>query len=748
MRWLRLFKLFTIGRLATIAALAAGMLLYRYEPLPVKVVRNAVFDQYQRWHPREYEDVGVRIVDIDDESLKRIGQWPWPRTQVADLIVKLQDAGSAAIGFDVMFAEADRTSPKAMAALWNTQGDVRDKLLAIPDHDQVMADALRGGRVVLGFAGKRDGLATRLPAKPSQLGTEGPSALPFLNVITGADASLALLEQAAAGIGTFDFFADTDSVVRRVPLLVRLCDLAMPSSTLAESLARAEACEATPQGKVMPSLSAELLRVSRRQRIFYVTTAQQAGLGLESVRVANVRVPTTPQGEVWVHYTRPVANRYIPAWQVIEGRYPKGSFNDHMVLVGTSALGLRDLRANPLGAIMPGVEAHAQVLEQIRTGKYLARSTKGKNLEGLVIIIGGLLIGMVALTTRALVSAAFTAVAIGGVGLAAWLAFTREGLLLDPVTPSLTLLLTFLVGSVVRHMSSEREQRWVREAFSRYVSPNRVDYLVDNPGQLELGGRRQECSFVFTDLEDFTGLMEKMDPGAAVSLLNAYLDRMVAIAFASGGTLDRIVGDAVAIMFSAPVPQPDHRSRAYHCALEMHAFASAYSADLKARGTAFGKTRIGVHTGEVIVGNFGGSTMFDYRALGDPVNTAARLEGANKYLGTTVCVSAATLSGVPDAVVRAVGRLVVKGKTHALMVYEPVVTTAGAPMARDANYEAAFELLQHGSPEALPAFEQLARARTVNGLTVNELTQDTLVAMHLERLRNGAQDDQIKLDEK
>lgn len=243
---------------------------------------------------------------------------------------------------------------------------------------------------------------------------------------------------------------------------------------------------------------------------------------------------------------------------------------------------------------------------------------------------------------------------------------------------------------------------------------------------------------MFTDLEDFTGLMEKMDPAAAVSLLNAYLDRMVAIAFNSGGTLDRIVGDAVAIMFSAPVHQPDHRERAYQCALEMHAFASRYSAELHAKGTPFGKTRIGVHTGEVIVGNFGGSTMFDYRALGDPVNTAARLEGANKYLGTTVCVSEATLSGVNDAVVRTIGRLVVKGKTQALTVYEPVITTNHVPAGRDTAYDAAFALLQQSAAQAPAAFEQLARERA----------SDTLVAFHLARLRAGAVDEQIKLDEK
>ena len=568
MRWL---KFITLGQLATLAAVIAGVLLYRLDPLPVQVVRNAVFDQYQRWQPRAYEDMRVRIVDIDDESLKRIGQWPWPRTQMADLIRKLQEAGAAAIGFDMMFAEPDRTSPQAMAAQWNLAADMRDQLLRLPDHDQVMAEALRGGRVVLGFAGKRDGTQTRQPAKPSREVYSGPPALPHLHAITGADVPLALLEQAAAGVGAFTCFADTDSVVRRVPLLMRLCDPGLAGPT---PQARIAACEAEPRGTVAPSLSAELLRISRKQRNFNVATSPQAGLGLQSVRVANVTVPVTAQGEVWVYYTRPVAERYIPAWQVLGGNYPTASLDEHIVLIGTSALGLRDLRSNPLGAIMPGVEAHAQVLEQMRAGKYLSRASHSRTIEALLIVFGGFVIGVVALSTRALVSAVVTAVVLGGMGLGAWLAFTREGLLLDPVMPGLTLLITFLVGSVARHVSSEREHRWVRDAFSRYVSPNRVEHLVNNPGQLELGGRRQECSFVFTDLEDFTGLMEKMDPGEAVALLNAYLDRMVSIAFASGGTLDRIVGDAVAIMFSAPVAQPDHRERAYKCALEMHAFAS------------------------------------------------------------------------------------------------------------------------------------------------------------------------------
>jgi adenylate cyclase len=303
--------------------------------------------------------------------------------------------------------------------------------------------------------------------------------------------------------------------------------------------------------------------------------------------------------------------------------------------------------------------------------------------------------------------------------------------------PSLMLALTFIFTSIARHLYSERRQRWVKQAFSRYVSPNLVEHLIDHPDALELGGRRQLCSFVFTDLAGFTSLMEKIDPGEAVSLLNIYLDRMIAIAFAHHGTLDRIVGDAVAIMFSAPVQQPDHQSRAIKCAQEMQRFAGQYSRDLNAKGIAFGQTRIGIHTGEVIVGNFGGNTIFDYRALGDPVNTASRLEGANKHLGTLICVSEATLSGCPELPARPIGRLLLKGKSIPLLVFEPI----DAQTLNDAEvgeYIAAYSLMRNGRSSALDAFTQLAAKRP----------EDKLVAFHLYRLRNGKTGDLIELTEK
>jgi adenylate cyclase len=405
--------------------------------------------------------------------------------------------------------------------------------------------------------------------------------------------------------------------------------------------------------------------------------------------------------------------------------------------VGSSAQGLLDLRFGPFGPL-PGVEIHAQALEQILGGHILVRPAWAPAVEVLTLMFAGLGIGFLALRSRALPAAAICVLLLAALFAAGWWAYAAHGLLLDSLTPALVILLTFLVCSLAHHFASEREQRWIRTAFARYVSPNRVDYLVKHPEAMELGGRRQTCSFIFTDLQGFTSLIEKVAPGQAVTLLNAYLDEMIAIVFHHEGTLDRIVGDALVVMFSAPVRQRDHQQRALACALEMDAFASRYAAAQQAKGIAFGQTRIGVHAGEVTVGNFGGSTMFDYRALGDPINAAARLESVNKQLGTRMCVSAAVLAASPQVRARPVGRLVLKGKTEALEVFEPLVDEHARHYAPLAAYQSAFAAMRDKLPEACVLFEQLATAHP----------DDPLVALHTRRLKAGEQGDLIVLTEK
>ncbi|MDQ5911474.1 MAG: adenylate cyclase [Pseudomonadota bacterium] len=701
-----------LGSLAPIATLVVSVFAHLWDPLPLQILRNATFDQYQRWQPRVYQEAPVRIIDIDDESLRRLGQWPWPRTRVAELVSRLQEAEPAAIVLDIVFAEPDRTSPKAILDLWRAAPSLRQQLESLPDHDELLAQTIHRGGVVLGFAVERTGRQTNLPDIKARYVIVGETPQAYIHAFSGAVTPLPLLEAAAAGLGAITFIPDADGVVRKAPLLIQI------GSVLA------------------PSLSAEALRVAQSARNYLVRTVPERGVGLAEIRIGDLPVSTTPAGEVWIHYTKPVTHRYIPAWKILAGAVLAQELAGHILLIGTSAQGLLDLRFSPMGSALPGVEVHAQLLEQLLTGGGLARPSWADAIEFLIIVCGGLITGAVALLAGAIVSFSLFAALLALLWAGAWQAFTSQGWLFDAAGPSLALGLTYVFASIVHHLSSEQRQRWIRQAFARYVSPNRVNYLLKHPDALELGGHRQQCSFVFTDLADFTTLMEGMDPGAAVTLLNDYLDRMIAIAFSHQGTLDRIVGDAVAIMFSAPTPQPDHPRRALACALDMHRFATGYADDLRAKGIAFGKTRIGIHTGEVIVGNFGGSTIFDYRALGDPVNIASRLEGANKHLGTLICVSEATLAGCPEWPARPIGRVLLKGKSQLLAVFELLdpQQTSGP----DTGYQEAFERMRSEHPEALSIFEALAAQRP----------DDLLVALHLDRLRAGKTGDLILMTDK
>lgn len=710
--------------LAQIVALFLGLsvasgLMLSDAPM-LKSLRHAVFDQFQRWHPRPYSDTAVRIVDIDEASLARIGQWPWPRTKVAELLQTLHAAAPAAVGFDVLFTEPDRTSPEQVLPLWPLGSGERAALAQLPRHDEVLAQALAGKPVVLGFAptteeqeGEPGSTQQQAPARyryvqlgdaPSQLARYPSATLP-----------LPVLARNAAGIGALAFSPDGDGIVRRVPLV----------SQVGTALA--------------PSFTAELLRVGLGETNYLVRSTATGG-GLQSVRIGPLTVPTTASGEAWVHFSQRREARTIPAWKVLAGDVPASELQGRLLLVGSSAPGLMDLRFSPLGEVNPGVEVHAQFLEQALSGQFLQRPDLLVGIELLAMLIGSLVAVVAVLLLPPLGAAALTACLLGALAASAWIAFRQHGLLLDPLTPGLAIMLNFFVAGLLRYQRAERQRRWVSQAFSRYVSPNLVSHILRNPEQLELGGHREVCSFVFTDLAGYTALMEKIEPTLAVRLLNDYLNGMVTIAFEHEGTLDRIVGDALAIMFSAPMRQADHRQRAFDCALALQKFSFAFAQAQQANGIPFGHTRIGVHSGEVTVGNFGGGTIFDYRALGDPVNTASRLEALNKRLGTRVCISEDSLNGCRPAAVREIGRVLLAGKTEALRVYQPwhdgLEGTVDASVA--AAYDAAMALLRAGSEDALDAFEELARQHP----------EDGLVRFHDERLRSGGRGDLLEFGEK
>ncbi len=697
--------------------LALLCLVFLRDPLGLQLIRHAVFDQFQRWQPRAAPATPVRIVAIDDDSLSRLGQWPWSREKMAQLTKRLQDSGAAVVGFDIIFSEPDRMRPALVARSLPLPAELRATLEQLPDPDQTFAEVLRQGPSVLGFGLDRsDGPASQAPLVPVRFVQMNSPVWPFVPQFTGNVQALTPLAAAAQGYGALSFLPDTDGVVRKVPLLVR-------------------------QGQaLLPSFVTEVLRVYDGAQ--NVITRTELGVGLEELRIGGISVATDSSGEVWIYYGVGDTERYIPAWKLFSQTQTLPELTGAIVLVGATAQGLMDQRMGALGTLMPGVEIHAQVIEQILSGSSVSRPAWSSGLELLEVVVFGLLLSAAVLQLGALPSAALCLGLLVGIWAAAWQAFLQRGWLLDPALPSLSLLFLLVVLGAARYVQTERRHRWIKQTFSRYVSPNLVNYLVAHPQDVQLSGRRQQCSFVFTDLEGFTTLMETMDPGTAVAIINRYLDGMLAIAFSHDGTIDRIVGDGLAIVFSAPVQQSDHAQRALSCAMKLQDFAKGFAAEQRAQGVAFGQTRMGVHTGEVIVGNFGGSQLLDYRALGDPINTASRLEGANRYLGTWVCISEAVLVACPDRParpMRPIGKLILKGKQQALMVFEPLPKEAErAPQSGDAAYEAAYALLHHDASAARAAFETLA----------SERPQDGLVAMHLARLQSGEEGDVIVLSGK
>ncbi len=280
--------------------------------------------------------------------------------------------------------------------------------------------------------------------------------------------------------------------------------------------------------------------------------------------------------------------------------------------------------------------------------------------------------------------------------------------------------LTVFRSTAVERAAAER----ARANLSRYFSPNLADHLAAHPDTLELHGERRDLSFLSTDLADFTPLVEQLDPTIVVSLMNDYIGGIARIVFDHGGTVDTVVGDAVHAIFGAPLPQPDHAARAVACALAIDRFSQELAARLSEQAVSIGATRIGVHTGSAIVGDFGGEAYFHYTALGDAVNTAARLESANKKLGTRMCVSADTVALIPDFIGRPIGNLVVKGKINVIRAFEPVDGLHSE--AREA-YLSAFRKLEGGDPDCVQSFASY----------VATYGADPLASFHLKRLLAG-----------
>ncbi|MDX8399819.1 MAG: adenylate/guanylate cyclase domain-containing protein [Gallionellaceae bacterium] len=717
-RLLSRFPTLIIRVLLPITLIAMALAAQFYDPQFRARMRDNSFDQLQLLNPQPYLDaLPVRVVAIDDASLTSIGQWPWSRTVLADIVDRLTDLGARVVVLDMVLSEPDRTSPEQLSALWVTQKKLHDELKKLPQHDKILAQSFSRSNVAIGFPIEAVAVSAKLPPAKGHFLSFGGDPGDWLPHYGGGLASLPLLTDAAKGSAGISLEPSSDGVLRALPMLYHVKDT------------------------LYPSLALEALRLFSNTDNFslHISTSSIGEMpGISDVGLGNeVFFPTAPDGRVWLHF-RPLApERYVSAQDVLAGTVNPQKIKDHIVFIGATAKGLGDTIYSPLGELIPGIEGHVQLTEQLMTGDTLLRPAWENDLFLVTLFGTALLLWFLLARYRPVWSVLLTMLVVAGLlGLSLYL-FTYKQLLLDPIFPALSLGALFIVMVVPRYLQTEFEQRWIRNAFSRYVSPNRVKYLQANPQQLELGAVYRECSFVMTDLEGFTPLMEKYAPDELSNLINEYLEGMIQIVFKHDGTLDRIVGDAVVVMFSAPLQQEDHAARALACALEMDEFGQECSLRQRALGVPFGRTRIGVNTGDVLIGNFGGKSMLDYRALGDPINTAARLETINKQLGTRICVSATVVAQCKDFIGRPSGHLVLKGKKDAVATFEPL-TVEQAAQPHIVEYLAAYALMDEQSPEAMHAFQILAE----------KYPHDPLAIYHAKRLAAGDVGSRVVMTEK
>jgi len=650
-RWFS--RKFGFSRLLCLGLLIGFAALRILDPAPLEELRVRTFDTFQRVDPRTKTARPVTIVDIDEKSLARLGQWPWPRTTIADLIVNLTNLGAVTVSFDEVFAEADRLNPDMAARTMRDLDEVtRARLRELPSNDQVLADAIRQSRVVLGETGlpeKQEQIEKDLPV--TGFASLGEDIEPFLFEFPGLLRNIPLLEKSAAGRGVFTIVAERDGIIRRVPMVLRA------------------------QGTMMSSLSLETLRVITGTATVLIRSDRA---GIKSIKLRQLEIPTDRNGQLWVHFAHQDPSIYVSAVDVLDGSTPPEKIKGKLILIGTSAVGLHDIKTTPVSRVMPGVEVHAQVLESLLTGAAVSEPNYAIALEFFAAIILGLLViafapgfGPVLLV---LTGAVFATLLIG----TSWYFYQHYRLLLDftyPLLSTTAIYLTLIFSSFVREQAQRRQ---IRSAFNQYLSPALVEQLAQSPEKLVLGGEEREMTILFSDVRGFTTISEtyKHDPQGLTRLMNRFLTPLTNAILARKGYIDKYMGDAIMAFWNAPLNDSEHELNACEAAVDMleciEELNKVREQEAKDGGQVYIPIHVGIglNTGLGVVGNMGSDLKFNYSVLGDAVNLASRLEGQTKEYGFPIIVGSRTALAVKDRfAILELDFIMVKGKKEPEVIY-------------------------------------------------------------------------------
>lgn len=626
----------------------------------------------------------VVMAVIDEKSLDTEGRWPWPRAKLASLVDMLSRDGARVIAFDIGFSEADENSQLAILDEVAKQIDrlrVKDRAMAAfldesrqqADNDARLAASIRdsAAAVILGYffhmsqaslsygmtdveRERRLNLLSR-SKYPAVIST--PQDLANVPLITAyaPETNLPALMDAAKSSGFYTLRSDWDGVLRWMPLVIRIGDDLFPPLPLLAAWHYL--------GK--PGL-----------------TVRIDSAGVEGVQMGDRLIPTDERGQLLVNYLGPAKTfEYVSITDILRGTVPPGTFKDRVVLIGATATGTHDLRTAPFGPVYPGLEVHATVVDNILTGRFMARPDWSRIFDIVAIVALAAIIGFVLPRVSPLMGVVvFVAVFVLYV-VATLALFVSAGMWLNVVYPLFAVSLNYTALTAFHYLTEQRERKRIKGTFRQYVAPLVVEEMLKKPGGLKLGGEEKVLTVLFSDLEGFTSHSERYTPGEMVDMLAEYYNSVTEEVFHHQGTLKEYVGDELMAIFGAPLEHSDHAERACSTALAMRERRLALAAEWGPLGRPMLHARTGINSGPMLVGNLGSKYRFAYGVLGDQVNLASRLEGLNKVYRTDILIGENTARTVEGRfLLREVDLVRVKGRKQAVRIYE-LLAKAGTAVA-------------------------------------------------------------------
>jgi adenylate cyclase len=630
-------------------------ILFLKDSIPTLDRMTAVVEDLSvRYAAKPYQSADIVVLDIDENSIAKLGQWPWTRYRLGQILNKLTEMAPAAVAFDFIFSETDRTSPSQIKTLWESvHGSpiANEPFASIPDFDETFATALSKNRhAVLGCAFYLSQTHATVATDPlylrrwNNIETDSSIAPRGLTPASSGIFPLPVLRSATRrDTGFLTITPDYDRIIRRTPLLIQY------GNNFYSAL----------------SIEAVRLYLGKRNNLYRLEpdTGQLASINL---RERSVRLD--PGAVAILNYRNNLPPTY-PVHKILSNEIPQKSIEGKIVFLGTSAIGLHDLVNTPLSKSVSGVYIHTTLADNMLANDLLHTLPRSIWI-GCIIILG--LLSIAAGLFLSIPIGTLFSILLSGVTFGSTIYLRTIVYAASPFEPLTAIILGFALTALVRFVIIDKQRKAVREMFGSMVSPKILSHLENmTTGNLALQGERRIVTVLFTDLEAFTAISEKLPPQQLTDLLREYFEPMTEICLKHGAYINKFIGDAIMAVYNVPTELPNHVEEAVRSALEMQATLAELRPLFEQKYNVTLRMRIGIHTGEATAGNIGSAKRFEYTVLGDTVNLASRLEGENKKHGTWILITETVRQQISNAIrTRIVGEVVVRNRKEAALVHE------------------------------------------------------------------------------